>query len=54
MGGIQCGRGYLTPVSERYANPFAYTGTLHSVTVTLQQKPPNADEEAFAVIMREQ
>ena len=54
MGGIQCGRGYLTPVSERYANPFVYTGELHSVTVTLQQKPPNADEEAFAVIMREQ
>lgn len=54
LTGIQCGRGYLTPVSESYSNPFAYTGKLHRVILTLEPKPANADEVAFSVIMRHQ
>jgi arylsulfatase len=33
--GLHCGRDGGTPVSDAYSCPFAFTGTLHDVTVTL-------------------
>ncbi len=54
LTGVQCGRGYLTPVSERYTNPFPYGGDLYHVTISLQPKAADADEIAFAAVMREQ
>jgi arylsulfatase len=54
MTGIQCGQGRLTPVSERYTNPFPYTGHLRRVTVHLGPKAADADEAAFAAAMRDQ
>lgn len=54
LPGIQCGRSYLTPVSDRYGYPFAFSGNLRSVTVTLEPKDPHADELAFTAVMRHQ
>jgi arylsulfatase len=44
LTGVQCGRGYLTPVSNRYTNTFCYTGGLRRVTITLGPKALDADE----------
>jgi arylsulfatase len=54
MTGIQCGRGFLTPVSDRYENPFRYGGTLREVVVTLEPKQQDADIHAFATVMADQ
>lgn len=54
LTGIQCGRGHLSAVSEQYENPFAYTGELSTVTVTLAPKGRDDDQAAFATIVREQ
>ena len=46
---LYCGRDGGSPVSDAYACPFAFTGTLHRVTVTLgddQQRDPDAERRA--------
>ena len=46
---LYCGRDGGSPVSDAYACPFAFTGTLHRVTVTLgddQQRDPEAERRA--------
>ena len=35
QAGLHCGRDEGSPVSDQYATPFAFTGTLHRVTVEL-------------------
>ena len=49
QAGLHCGRDDGSPVSERYAVPFTFTGTLHRVTVELaddQQRDPAAEQRA--------
>jgi arylsulfatase A-like enzyme len=44
--GLFVGRNSGSPVSSRYAPPFAFTGKLHKVTITVSaQKAPVAEEE---------
>ena len=46
---LYCGRDGGSPVSDAYACPFAFTGTLRRVTVTLgddQQRDPEAERRA--------
>jgi len=45
--GISVGKDHRSAVSARYPAPFAYTGTLHDVTVQL---PDGRDPDADAVI----
>jgi hypothetical protein len=46
---LYCGRDGGSPVSDAYACPFAFTGTLHRVVVTLaddQRRDPEAERRA--------
>ena len=49
---LSCGRDGGSPVGDAYACPFAFTGTLHRVTLTLgddQRRDPEAERrEALA------
>ena len=49
QAGLHCGRDDGSPVSEQYAVPFAFTGTLHRVVVELaddQQRDPAVEQRA--------
>jgi hypothetical protein len=49
QAGLHCGRDDGSPVSEQYVVPFAFTGTLHRVTVDLaddQQRDPAVEQRA--------
>lgn len=39
---LQCGHNDPSPVSERYAAPFAFTGTLHHVDIVLGERWPDS------------
>lgn len=42
-GGLQCGRDAGNPVTEEYASPFAFTGTIRRVVVDLSGPEPPRD-----------
>jgi arylsulfatase len=49
QAGLHCGRDDGSPVSDQYAVPFTFTGTLHRVVVELaddQQRDPAVEEQA--------
>ena len=49
QAGLHCGRDDGSPVSEQYAVPFTFTGTLQRVMVELaddQQRDPAAEHRA--------
>jgi arylsulfatase len=49
QAGLHCGRDDGSPVSDQYAVPFIFTGTLHRVTVSLandQQRDVEAEHRA--------
>ena len=49
QAGLHCGRDDGSPVSEQYAVPFTFTGTLHRVVVELaddQQRDPEVERRA--------
>ena len=54
LTGVQCGQGWTTAVCPRYDNPYPYSGALRVVRLDLGPKEDDADEIAFAAVMRDQ
>ena len=46
--GSSIGMDHGSAVSTRYSAPFAFTGTLHDVTIELPRRPDKADVAAAA------
>jgi arylsulfatase len=53
-GGLHCGSDSGSPVSEAYACPFAFTGTIHRVVVTLDGDGGSDPREAYRAAQAEQ
>ncbi|MGH7724571.1 MAG: arylsulfatase [Candidatus Eiseniibacteriota bacterium] len=53
-GGISCGAAGGSPVTQDYTPPFAFTGTLHSITMDLSGDLSHDEEAAMRVIMARQ
>ncbi len=52
-GGVYCGYDDGSPVSERYRCPFAFTGQIHSVVVTIGEDESQDDPRAQEAMLRE-
>jgi len=52
-GGLYCGRDGGSPVSTDYVAPFAFTGTIHTVTVDLDGQLADAEVQAQAAMTEE-
>jgi arylsulfatase len=53
-GALECGRDTGSPVTPEYAPPFAYTGTIHSVTVDVSGELIRDTEAEMRMIMARQ
>ena len=53
-GGIVCGAGPGSPVTEAYSPPFAFSGVLHEVTVEVGSDLIRDDEAEMRLVMARQ
>jgi len=54
LEGLSCGYDFGAPASESYGAPFAFTGTIHSVTVDVSGDVIRDDESEIARLMAQQ
>ena len=54
LEGLSCGYDFGAPAAEDYASPFAFNGTIHSVTFDLSGELVTDDEAELARVMAQQ
>ena len=54
LEGLSCGYDFGARAAERYEPPFAFTGTLHSVTIDVAGELIKDDEAEMARLMAQQ